>query len=155
MVSTLFLSLCLPALAQTVPAGWKILKDAKSACQIAVPPDWIPLPEAGGAAVFHDPGTGIAVVTSQPGQSFQALSESQLRLIGIAKEKLFENSNKRLFYQDKTSRNTDDSNAYSAMVPGNGGTCSYHVVFLPSITEEIARKIALSLGPATEGKTGP
>jgi hypothetical protein len=59
------------ALAQTTPAGWKIVKDSKGVCQIAVPPDWEPLPETAGAAVFHDVTTAIAVVTSQAGQAFQ------------------------------------------------------------------------------------
>ena len=146
----LFLSLLLPASAQTVPSGWKVVKDSKGACQIAVPPDWVPFTENSGAAVFHDATTAIAVVTSQPGQIFKPLSESQLKMFDIPHEKIFENTAKRLFYQDKTSRNSENSNAYSAMVPGKGGTCSCHVVFVPSITEEIARKITLSLGSGTE-----
>lgn len=154
-VYTLFLLSVLPAAAQTVPAGWKVLRDSKGACQIAVPPDWVPLTDSSGAAVFHDATTAIAVVTSQPGQIFKPLSESQLRVFGIRKEKLFENTVKRLYYQDKTSRNGEDSNAYSGMVPGRGGTCSCHVVFVPSITEDVARKIALTLGPAAEEKPQP
>jgi hypothetical protein len=150
IVSTLFLLLLLPASAQTVPAGWKVVRDSKDACQIAVPPDWVPFTDSSGAAVFHDATTAIAVVTSQPGQIFKPLSESQLKVFDIRKEKLFENTAKRIFYQDKASRNSEDSNAYSAMVPGKGGTCSCHVVFVPSVTEEIAKKITLSLGPVTE-----
>jgi hypothetical protein len=45
---------------------------------------------------------------------------------------------------------TEDPNAYSASVPGKAGTCSCHVVVLPSVPEETAKKIALSLGPAQE-----
>jgi len=129
-----------------------VLKDSKGACQIAVPPDWVPFTENSGAAVFHDATTAIAVVTSQPGQVFKPLSESQRKMFDIPQERIFENTAKRLFYQDKTSRNSENSNAYSAMVAGKGGTCSCHVVFVPSITEEIARKITLSLGPETEEK---
>jgi hypothetical protein len=149
IVPTLFLSVLLPVSAQTVPAGWSILKEAKEACQIAVPPDWAPFTEATGVAVFHDATTGIAVVTSQPGQLFKPLSEVQLKMLGVAREKVFENSAKRVFYQDKTAKGSEDSNAYSAMVPGRDGTCSCHVVFAHGIAEEIARKITLSLGPAT------
>jgi len=152
ILSTLFLSLLLPASAQTVPAAWQVVKDSKGVCQLAVPPDWGPLTNGSGAAVFHDPTTAIAVVTSQPGQVFKPFSEAQLKTLRIPKEKIFENTAKRLFYQDKTSRNSEDSNAYSAMVPGNGGTCSCHVVFVPSIAEEIAKKITLSLGPVTQEK---
>ena len=52
------------AASQTVPGGWKIVKDVKAACQIAVPPEWVPLGENVGAAVFHASTTAIAVVTS-------------------------------------------------------------------------------------------
>jgi hypothetical protein len=61
-----------------VPGGWKIVKDARAACQIAVPPEWIPFDENSGAAVFHESTTAIAVVTSQPGQQFKPISSPQL-----------------------------------------------------------------------------
>jgi hypothetical protein len=150
MHATLFLSLLASALAQTMPADWKILKDSKGVCQIAVPPDWDPLSETRGAAVFHDVRTAIAVVTSQAGQVFKPLTEALQKLLGIRKDKLFENTLKRIFYQDKISKRSEDPNAYSASVPGRGGTCSCHVVVLPDIPEETAKKIALSLGPVPD-----
>jgi len=150
MRATLFLSLLASAMAQTTPAGWKLLKDSKGVCQIAVPPDWEPLPETTGAAMFHDATTAIAVVTSQAGQVFKPLTETLQKLFGIRKDKLFENTARRIFYQDKISKRSEDPNAYSASVPGKGGTCSCHVVVLPSVPEETAKKIALSLGPTPE-----
>lgn len=148
IVSALILLLAPCLQAQAVPAGWQIVKDAKSACQIAVPTDWAPYGDNGGVAVFHDVSTAIAVVTSQPDQVFKPLPEAVQRVMGIPKEKMFENSAKRVFYQDRTSANQDDPNAYSIAVPGKTGTCSGHLTFLPSVTQETARKIALSLGPA-------
>jgi hypothetical protein len=143
--------LCLlGSVAAQTPAEWKTVKDAKTACRITVPPDWTIYSEATGAAVFHDATTAIAVVTSQPGQTFKPLTERQVAMLGVAKDKIFENSTKRLFYQDKTARNSDDTNAYSAMVPGNGGTCSCHVVFARDIPQDTARKIALSVAPVEE-----
>ena len=136
--------------AQTVPAGWKVVKDSRSLCQIAVPPEWVPFEDNTGAAVFRDTTTAIAVVTSQPGQAFKPLPESFLKLMDIPKARMFENTVKRIFYQGKTSRNAEDANAYSASVPGKSGTCSCHLAVLPSIAEEIAKKIALSLGPVSE-----
>jgi hypothetical protein len=127
-----------------------LIKDAKNTCQIAVPPDWTPYSESSGATVFHDVSTAIAVVTSQPGQVFKPLPESLQKLLEISKEKMFENSAKRTFYQDKTSTNRDTPNAYSVSVPGKNGTCSAHITFLPSVSEETTRKIALSLGPTAE-----
>lgn len=154
MVRTLFLLLLAlslpPASAQTVPAGWKVLKDSKNSCQIAVPPDWDPWAENTAAAIYQDPTRAIAVVTSQPGQPFKPLPESIQKLLGIRREKMFENSAKLIFYQDKTSRNSDDQNAYSASVPRSGGTCSCRVAFVPGIPEETVRKIALSLAPVPE-----
>ena len=148
-VSTLLFLLVLPTWAQTVPAGWTVVQDSKHACQIAVPSEWAPWADNTGAAVFRDSTTAIAVVTSQPGQTFKPLAESQKKMLGIPVEKMFENTAKRIFYRDKTSSRPDDPNAYSASVPGNGGTCSCRVVFLPSISQETAKKIVLSLSPVT------
>ena len=150
MCATLFLSLLASALAQTTPAGWKIVKDSKSVCQIAVPPDWDPLFENTVAAVFQNATAAIAVVTSQAGQAFKPLPDTLQKLLGIRKGKLFENTARRVFYQDKISKHSEDPNAYSASVPGKAGTCSCHVVVLPRVPEETAKKIALSLGPAQE-----
>jgi hypothetical protein len=144
----LVLLCALPAAPQTPPEGWKPVQDAKSACQIFVPPEWTSLGETTGAAVLHDPTTAIAVVTSQPGQEFKPFTASFLKVMGVPKSKLFENSATRIFYQDKTSEGRDDPSAFSASVPGKHGTCSCHIVVQPSIAEEIARKIALSLTPA-------
>ena len=146
LVLALILLCGTPLAAQTVPAGWQVVKDSHGSCQMAVPPDWSPWEENTGAAVFHEPTTAIAVVTSQPGQVFKPLSDSQQRLLNIVKDKLFENSATRIFYQDKSSAKSEDSNAYSASVPGNDGTCSCRITFLPSVPVETARKIALSLG---------
>ncbi len=148
MVCTLVLLCGLTARSQT-PPGWKTVKDAKSACQISVPPDWAPLGENQGAAVFHDSSTAIAVVTSQPGQEFKPLTAGFIKSMGLPKEKLFENTAKRIFYQDETSRGPDDPNAFSASVPAKNGTCSCHVTALPTI-EDTAKKIAQSLAPAPQ-----
>jgi hypothetical protein len=154
IVSTLILFF-LPSLsAQVVPAGWQIVKDSKNACQIAVPADWSPYGDNIGAAVFQDTSTAIATVTSQPGQDFAPLPESLQKLLDIRKEKMFENTAKRIFYQEQTSTSREDPNAYTFSVPGKAGTCSGHLRFLPSISEDIARKIALSLGPTTQQRGG-
>ena len=61
---------------------------------------------------------------------------------------------KRIFYQEQTSTGREDPNAYTFSVPGKAGTCSGHLRFLPSISEDIARKIALSLGLTTQQRGG-
>jgi hypothetical protein len=150
MVPALILLYLTISPAQTVPAGWNVLKDPKDLCQITVPPDWTALTESKGAAVFRDTTTAIAVVTSQPGQGFKPLPASLLKVLDIRKESIFENTAKRVFYQEKISKNADYPNAYSASVPGKSGTCSCHVTFLPSVSAEVARKIALSLNAVPE-----
>ena len=142
---------CLPRLsAQATPPGWQIVKDPKNACQLAVPPDWSVWGDTHSAAVFHDAATALAVVTSQPGQAFKPLTEFFQNLLNISKDKLFENTAKRIFYKDKTSANAEDSNAYTFSVPVKDGTCSGRITFLPSVKEDLVRKIVLSLGPASE-----
>jgi hypothetical protein len=86
----------------------------------------------------------------QPGQQFKPFSSPQLRAIGIPKEKMFENSTTRIFYQDKTAHNPDDTSAFSSSAPAPNGTCSCRVVVLPSIPEDVAKKIALSLSPVPD-----
>jgi hypothetical protein len=131
----------------TIPPGWKAVKDAKGVCQIAVPKEWVPGAENTGSAVLQDASVAIAVVTSQQGQTFRPISESMLKLLNVPKDKLFENSATRTFFQDRTGRDASEPNSLSAMVPGKVCTCSSRVVFLPSVPEETAKKIALSVGP--------
>lgn len=150
MFAVLFLSLVAGGLPQVAPSSWKVIKDAKANCQIEVPPDWEGLPETSGAAVFQSSTTAIAVVTSQPGQAFKPLTENLQKLLGIRKDKFFENTVRRIFYQDRISRNPDDPSAYSASVPAKAGTCSCRITVLSSIPEETVKKIALSLAPAPE-----
>jgi len=134
----------------SLPTGWKLLKDTKGACQITVPEAWDSSSDQAGWAVLRDATTAIAVVTSQPGQAFKPLPESLLKMMRIPKERIFENSAKRVYYQDKIAANSSDTKAFSVMVPGKAGTCSSRVVFLPEVSDETARQIALSVGPALE-----
>jgi len=149
MLATLLLWLLASAPSQaTTPADWKIVKDSKGLCQVAVPADWEQLSENTGAAVFRDATIAIAVVTSQPGQSFKPLPESLLRLLGIRKDKVFENTPKRTYYQDKISKHSAEPNGYSVSVPRKNGTCSCHITVLLTTPAETAKTIALSLQPA-------
>jgi hypothetical protein len=144
-------ALWLPAMSdQAAPKDWKVVKDAKGACQISVPGEWSQFEENSGSAMLQDASNAIAVVTSQPGQTFKPLTESMLRLLHIPKDKLFENSARRIFYQDRIARDARDTNSFSAMVPGKNGACSARVVFAAGVSEETAKKIAMSVGPPPE-----
>ncbi len=150
MVSTLFLLWLPGCLAQTPPAAWNVLKDSKGLCQISVPPDWTPLTDSKGAAVYGDSTTAIAVVTSQPGQEFRPLTASLQKVLDIHKENMFENTAKRVFYQDRISKGAENPNAFSVSVPAKDGTCSCRVTVLPRVSAEIAKKIALTLRAVQE-----
>src|SRR5215472_17533424 len=103
--------LMLPGVAsdQTAPSGTQVIKDVKGSCQILVPEDWTASTENSGSAVLQDPSKAIAVVTSQPGQTYRPLTESMQKILRIPKEKMFENSAKRIFYQDKVARDSADT----------------------------------------------
>lgn len=133
-----------------MPTGWKVLKDPKGSCQITIPETWDFSSDQAGFAVLRDATTAIAVVTSQPGQAFKPLSESLLKLMEVPKGRVFENSAKRIYYQDKVAATSQDTNAFSVVVPGKTGTCSARVLFLPEVTQEDAKKIVLSVGPVPE-----
>ena len=143
----LFLLLPAAAHAQTIPAGWRVVKDAGKVCQLAVPSEWSLYGEKGGAAVLEDASSAIATVTSQPAQDFSPLAESMLRLLEIPKDRVFENTLSRIFYQERASLNKEDPNTFSFSVPGKTGTCSGHLRALPAVQLDTVRKIALSLGP--------
>ena len=153
-MSILVLVFFCQASTQIIPPGWKVVRDSKNTCQIAVPSEWALLSENSGAAILQDSTTAIAVVTSQTGQIFKPLPESLQRVLDIRKDRMFENTVKRTFYQDRTSRNSSDQNAYSVSVPNRAGTCSCHISFLPSVPEETAKKIGMSLGPVPENTPG-
>jgi hypothetical protein len=140
----------LPAQEKSEPKGQKTIKDSKGVCQITVPDDWNQSTDTSSAAVFKDASTAIAVVTSQPGQVVKPLSEALQKSLGIPREKMFENTAKRIYYQDRIAANVHDSNAFSAMVPGKNGTCSSRVVYTSPVTEETAKKITLSVAPVPE-----
>jgi hypothetical protein len=140
----------LPLAAQVAPNGWQIVKDTRNTCQLAVPPDWSLYGESHSAAVLHDPSTALVVVTSQPGQAFAPLSERLKSVLNISKEKLFENTANRIFYEDKSSAHPADPKWYTFSVPGKNGTCSGKLTFLPSLPDDVAHQIVLSLGPVPE-----
>ncbi len=145
IVATLFFLGAAWAAGDSVPANWKLVKDSKALCQIAVPENWI---ASAGSAYYQEPTIAIAVVTSQSGQVFGPISESLLiSILKVPKENVFENSEKRVYYVDRGSA---ESHSLNVMVAGRTGTCSAHIVYPSSVADETAKKIALSLTAAQE-----
>ncbi len=129
--------------AQTVPSDWKVLRDEKGLCQIMLPPDWIVDKDNPGTASTKDYGMkgGLAVVLSDAYSKMAAMPESVRKMFGI--EKMIENTDKRVFYTDKSGNVTN----YNVSIPGKTGKCDVQLTAFPDITEALAKQIALSLGP--------
>jgi len=146
LTSGLLLALCSMAAAQTVPAGWKSVKEGKGACQAAVPPDWA-LASEPGMAKTKDTGTvlapsGMVVVTSDVDR-LHPMPEAVQKMF---EAQMIENTDKRVFYfhEDRNGKQ------YTATVPGKGGNgrCHATVSFLPAkVKDEIAKQVALSISP--------
>src|SRR5260370_2527873 len=91
VVSLLFLFIQ-PTWAQTVPAGWKVVRDSKRACQIAVPPEWTPWADNSGAAVFLGSTTALSVGNRQLGQTFKTLRERPRNTVSISTGSMFDDN---------------------------------------------------------------
>ena len=132
--------LCGSLVAQSIPAGWKLVKDDKGRCRVAVPPDWsAPSPNAGAASAKNQ-ADGSLVVTNDP-FTLKPLPESMQKIMKVGN--MFENTTKRVFYSTRSGSFT----SYNVSVPGNTGTCNTKVTFSPSVPESTAKDIALSIGP--------
>ena len=70
-IPILVLLLFFPASAQTIPAGWKVVKDSKNTCQIAVPPEWVLLD-------FGTPLAGIQI-TPYGNDSLRGMAPAEIQ----------------------------------------------------------------------------
>jgi hypothetical protein len=139
-----FLAL-LAAAAQTSPAGWKVIKDQRGTCQVAVPPDWIPSTRNPGVASAKDVLEGMVVVTGDS-QRLKPIPESMQKVMKI--EKLYENTDKRVVYMTHIARDAKDSSSLSVAVPAQSGSCMTQVTYRSTISDDLAKKIAFTVGPA-------
>jgi hypothetical protein len=143
----------LPLAAQVAPSGWQIVKDSKNACQLAVPPDWSLYGESHSAAVLHDASTALVVVTSQPGQAFAPLSERLKSILNISKEKLFENTANRIFYEDKSSAHPADPKWYTFSVYVQRPREERHLQRQTDLSAELTGRF--SSPDCVQSRTGP
>ncbi|MGD0577897.1 MAG: hypothetical protein ABSC08_03105 [Bryobacteraceae bacterium] len=140
LTPALLFALCGMAAAQTVPAGWNVIKDGKGACQAAIPADWAPGSQPGTAHV-KNMLEGMVVVTSDVDR-LQPMPEAVQKMF---EAQMIENTDKRVFY----SHEDRNGKQYTATVPGKGGKgrCHATVTFQPTkVKDEIAKQIALSIG---------
>ena len=146
VVSGLLAVMCAMAGGQAVPAGWKIAKDDKGACQVAVPPNWT-VPPGGGPASLGEMMENMATLTSDVDR-LQPMPEAAQKMLGVTK--MIDNTDKHVFYFSRTEFRGNVAMQYRASMPGKGGKgrCHVSVSFKSSmVTDELAKQIALTLSP--------
>jgi hypothetical protein len=138
------LAACWAAAAGNPPAGWKVIKDQRGMCEVAVPPDWIASTRNPGVASPKDVLEGMVVVTSDAA-ALKPIPDSVQKMMKI--EKLYENTDKRVVYMSHIARDPKDSSSLSVAVPAAHGSCMTQVTYRSTVPENLARQIAYSVGP--------
>src|SRR5579864_7519948 len=92
-----------PLLADSVPAGWIVLKDKSGACQIGAPGDF--KPDSLAPALAKGPGDAMEVWIYSSPSPVKPLNETVAKMMGI--DKMFENTDKRVFYGNKQAKAID------------------------------------------------
>lgn len=121
-------------------AGWKTVKDKTGTCQISVPPNWVLLSTPG---MVNSPESTTTMVMSGT-SPFRPFSSETLTMLDI--DKLYENTAQRSFYRTKPSSSGYVN--YHIEVPGNGKRCIAQLTLSTKYSEDEAKKIAMSAGPA-------
>jgi hypothetical protein len=137
--------LAMPLLADSIPAGWIVLKDTKSVCQIAAPGDF--KPDGTFIGLGRGPGDAMEVqVYSAPGP-VKPLSETVAKMMNI--EKFIDNTDQRLFYANKPAKIKDGRTvtAWTVKIPRTGGNCFATITVVPGGSEDLVKKIAATIGP--------
>lgn len=134
---------CALASRATWAAGEQHIHSHKGTCQVTVPSNWKQGTLLKSRASAPDDEASV-VVTSTEG--FATLAEIkpiiQSSLIPV---KTLEDSAQRLWYQYKRD---DEGTGWYVGVPGKGAICGAQIGFKSAAQADLARKIALSVGPA-------
>jgi hypothetical protein len=131
--------------AQDVPSGWKVVKDKKGTCQMAVPADWVTDKLLVSNATSPDNKSSAVVHGASPDQSFAEATDMVKQVIKPAK--ILEDSGKRLRYVYEGNGSAAGATNWYAAVPGKP-VCTMQVTFRAPVLEETAKKIIMSEGPA-------
>jgi hypothetical protein len=133
------------ALADSIPSGWIVLKEKTSTCQIAAPGDF--KPDAVTASLAKGPGDAMEVQVYSSPNPVKPLKDMVAKAMGI--EKMFDNTDQRLFYANKPAKVMDGRiiTAWHVTVPRAGGSCFAVITLTPTGSEDVARKIAATIHP--------
>lgn len=134
------------ALAQGVPADWKIMRDLEDACQVAVPKDW----DTNLPAMAQAPGNRLGVVILfNETEKYTPLDAATLKALDTVK--VVENSAKRYFVQSKEFKSitggTGTTRRWMVSIPVQKGRCGITLNLAQGADEATAEKVANSLAP--------
>ena len=141
-----FALLAAPLLADSIPSGWIVLKEKTNACQIAAPADF--KSDATTPSLAKGPGDAVEVQVFSSPSPVRPLNERVAKAMGI--EKIFENTDKRVFYADKPAKVITGQviAGWHVKIPRGGGSCFAVITLTPAGSEDLAKKIAATIGPA-------
>ena len=134
--------LCAGLVLGQLPAGWKVLHDKTSACQVAVPADWSV--DAGLPSQARAPkDQGDISVGSQVGRTVKPLSEVTQKALMV--DKVIENTPQRVFWTDAPTKSAQPITQYHLSVPGKSGICTALISVRPGVNQETVAHIGATL----------
>src|SRR5215831_9876891 len=140
-LTVVFVLAAFSAAAQDVPAGFKLVKDRKQACQMAVPSDWT------GSAIMPSnltsPDKKASVVFGS-----KPASQVYADLVKMAKSmfkpvKMIEENDKRTWYVSETARGKSGTSMYVAL--NTSPLCEAQIEFQDAGFEGKAKQMVESL----------
>lgn len=141
MKSALILTMLIVSMDLSAQSGWKTVKDKTGSCQISVPPTWTVLAQPGMA---NSPQQTTTMLTSGRTR-FRKFSAGTFKILDV--DKIFENSDTRIFYADRPGGNPPLV-SYHVEVPGKVNSCIAQITLRPNTPEDDAKRIALTLSKA-------
>lgn len=141
------LTLAATASAASVPAGWTPVKDVQGACQVAVPRDFKANYPTLPSLVKSADGKIDVQVVNQPGKTVTPLDSAAQKVLGV--DKVFDNTPQRVFYSNKPANFAGtEVTSWHVRVPGSNSVCFATITMRAGASEDTAKKIAATIGPA-------
>jgi hypothetical protein len=129
--------------AQSVPAGWTFTKDDSGTCQVAHPADWKP-GDIGGTT--NEPKKLIRATVLWE-QDYK-VSATTIQVMSV--KTVIEDTPQRVFAETKVMKMPGpETRAFTVYVPARPkGACHLNLSLYPGGSEDLLKKVALTLGPA-------
>jgi hypothetical protein len=138
--------LAAPLFADSIPAGWMVLKDMKGVCQIGAPGDF--KRDENFKGLGKGPGDAVEVQIMSSAASVKPINEAVGKMMNI--DKFVDNTDQRVFYVAKPNKVKDGRTvtAWTVKVPRGTGNCFATITVVPGGQEELVKRIAATIGPA-------